>query len=161
MLPTTCRLMSSAPIAGRSRGHRQYLAQPLQAVHQCRGWGRPLLPCSHHGAEWAAAGGLQVDSLRTQLKDATKSFRDVLTLRTDNLRGNEDRRRMFSASPPQRQQQQRPQQRQNGQQSGAPVAQQPTPFPPRSGEKRALDTPFLQEVGRNLVAVATGHAEGW
>eukprot|EP00208_Stichococcus_sp_RCC1054_P005891 CAMPEP_0206144480 /NCGR_PEP_ID=MMETSP1473-20131121/24218_1 /ASSEMBLY_ACC=CAM_ASM_001109 /TAXON_ID=1461547 /ORGANISM="Stichococcus sp, Strain RCC1054" /LENGTH=355 /DNA_ID=CAMNT_0053540305 /DNA_START=151 /DNA_END=1218 /DNA_ORIENTATION=- len=70
-----------------------------------------------------------VDSLRTQLKDATKSFKDVLTLRTDNLKGNEDRRRMFSASPTT--QPQRPQQ--NGQQGGALVAQRPSPFPSRPG----------------------------
>lgn len=43
-------------------------------------------------------GQVVVDNLRTQLKDATKSFKDVLTLRTENLKGNEDRRKMFSAS---------------------------------------------------------------
>lgn len=81
-------------------------------------------------------GCMQVDSLRTQLKDATKSFKDVLTLRTDNLKGNEDRRRMFSASPTT--QPQRPQQ--NGQQGGALVAHRPSPFPSRPGETALTGT---------------------
>ncbi|KAL6776969.1 SYP3 [Auxenochlorella protothecoides x Auxenochlorella symbiontica] len=38
-----------------------------------------------------------VDSLRSRLKDATKEFKDVLTLRTDSLRVHADRRSLFSA----------------------------------------------------------------
>ncbi|QDZ21610.1 syntaxin [Chloropicon primus] len=39
-----------------------------------------------------------VDNLRTRLKDTTKSFKDVLTLRTENLKNNQNRRKMFSSS---------------------------------------------------------------
>merc|ERR1719247_958991 len=39
-----------------------------------------------------------VDNLRTRLKDATKTFKDVLTLRTENLKNNQNRRKMFSSS---------------------------------------------------------------
>jgi syntaxin 5 len=39
-----------------------------------------------------------VDNLRTRLKDTTKEFKDVLTLRTENLKNNQNRRKMFSAS---------------------------------------------------------------
>lgn len=42
-----------------------------------------------------------VDSLRARLKDATKEFKDVLTLRTDSLKVHADRRNLFgSASEP-------------------------------------------------------------
>jgi len=37
-----------------------------------------------------------VDDLRLQLKDATKEFQDVLSLRTDNLKGQDSRRELFS-----------------------------------------------------------------
>lgn len=40
-----------------------------------------------------------VDNLRTRLKDATKEFKDVLTLRTDNLKGQKDRQQLFSSKP--------------------------------------------------------------
>ena len=39
-----------------------------------------------------------VDNLRARLKDTTKEFKDVLTLRTENLKHNQNRRKMFSAS---------------------------------------------------------------
>ena len=39
-----------------------------------------------------------VDNLRTRLKDTTKEFKDVLTLRTENLKNNQNRRKMFSSS---------------------------------------------------------------
>ena len=40
-----------------------------------------------------------VDSLRARLKDATAEFKDVLTLRTDNLKAHSERRSLFSAAP--------------------------------------------------------------
>lgn len=39
-----------------------------------------------------------VDNLRLQLKDAAKEFQDVLTLRTDNLKGQDNRRQLFSST---------------------------------------------------------------
>jgi len=39
-----------------------------------------------------------VDNLRSRLKDATKEFKDVLTMRTDNLKVHQNRRQMYSAS---------------------------------------------------------------
>lgn len=40
-----------------------------------------------------------VDDLRARLKDTTASFRDVLTLRQENLRVHQGRRQLFSATP--------------------------------------------------------------
>lgn len=40
-----------------------------------------------------------VDDLRARLKDTTASFRDVLTLRQENLRVHAGRRQLFSATP--------------------------------------------------------------
>ncbi|GBF92493.1 syntaxin-like [Raphidocelis subcapitata] len=40
-----------------------------------------------------------VDSLRTRLKDATAEFKEVLTLRTDNLKVHNERRQLFSSQP--------------------------------------------------------------
>ena len=40
-----------------------------------------------------------VDNLRNRLKDATQEFKDVLTLRTQNLKANEEHRRLFTTSP--------------------------------------------------------------
>eukprot|EP00877_Chromochloris_zofingiensis_P008633 jgi/Chrzof1/4022/Cz13g17160.t1 len=40
-----------------------------------------------------------VDNLRTRLKDATQEFRDVLTMRTDNLKLHQERRQLFSSQP--------------------------------------------------------------
>jgi len=40
-----------------------------------------------------------VDSLRSRLKDATAEFKDVLTLRTDNLKVHNERRQLFSNQP--------------------------------------------------------------
>lgn len=40
-----------------------------------------------------------VDNLRSRLKDATKQFKDVLTLRTENLKEQDSRRQLFSSSP--------------------------------------------------------------
>ncbi|BAT78224.1 Syntaxin-32 protein [Vigna angularis] len=39
-----------------------------------------------------------VDDLKTRLMGATKEFKDVLTMRTENLKGHENRRQLFSAS---------------------------------------------------------------
>lgn len=39
-----------------------------------------------------------IDSLRTRLKDATKEFRDVLTLRTDNLKLHQERKSLFTSA---------------------------------------------------------------
>jgi syntaxin 5 len=41
-----------------------------------------------------------VDNLRTRLKDATMEFKEVLTVRTDNLKAHTSRRQLFSAAPP-------------------------------------------------------------
>ena len=38
-----------------------------------------------------------VDSLRTRLKDTTKQFKDVLTIRQENLKAHQGRRQLFSA----------------------------------------------------------------
>ena len=40
-----------------------------------------------------------VDDLRSRLKDTTASFRDVLTLRQENLKVHQGRRQIFSAAP--------------------------------------------------------------
>lgn len=40
-----------------------------------------------------------IDNLRTRLKDATKEFKDVLTLRTENLKTHQERKALFSATP--------------------------------------------------------------
>lgn len=40
-----------------------------------------------------------IDSLRSRLKDATKEFKDVLTLRTDNLKVHQERKSLFTAVP--------------------------------------------------------------
>jgi len=37
-----------------------------------------------------------VDNLRSRLKDATQEFKDVLTLRTENLKAHNERRQLFS-----------------------------------------------------------------
>lgn len=37
-----------------------------------------------------------VDNLRTRLKDATQEFKEVLTMRTDNLKVHKERRQLFS-----------------------------------------------------------------
>jgi len=39
-----------------------------------------------------------VDSLRSRLKDATQEFKEVLTVRTDNLKHHKERRQLFSAN---------------------------------------------------------------
>lgn len=39
-----------------------------------------------------------VDNLRTRLKDATLEFKDVLTVRTENLKHHKERRQLFSAN---------------------------------------------------------------
>ncbi|CAD7694749.1 unnamed protein product [Ostreobium quekettii] len=39
-----------------------------------------------------------VDDLRVQLKDTTKEFQDVLSLRTDNLKGQDNRRKRYSSA---------------------------------------------------------------
>jgi syntaxin 5 len=44
-----------------------------------------------------------IDNLRTRLKDATKEFKDVLTLRTDNLKVHQERKSLFTSTPDQRQ----------------------------------------------------------
>lgn len=44
-----------------------------------------------------------IDNLRSRLKDATKEFKDVLTLRTDNLKVHQDRKSLFTATPDARQ----------------------------------------------------------
>eukprot|EP00890_Picochlorum_soloecismus_P000466 jgi/Picsp_1/141/NSC_00141-R1_qa- syp3 sed5p syntaxin 5-type len=41
-----------------------------------------------------------VDSLRSRLKDATKEFKDVLTLRTDNLKVHQERKSLFASTDP-------------------------------------------------------------
>lgn len=46
-----------------------------------------------------------IDNLRTRLKDATQEFKDVLTLRTDNLKVHQERKSLFTAAPEQQQQQ--------------------------------------------------------
>ncbi len=38
-----------------------------------------------------------VDNLRSRLKDTTQEFKDVLTIRSDNLKANKDRRSLFSS----------------------------------------------------------------
>jgi syntaxin 5 len=40
-----------------------------------------------------------VDSLRSRLKDTTLQFKEVLTVRSDNLKANQDRRSIFSSDP--------------------------------------------------------------
>lgn len=40
-----------------------------------------------------------IDNLRTRLKDATHEFKEVLTLRTDNLKVHQERKSLFSAAP--------------------------------------------------------------
>jgi syntaxin 5 len=40
-----------------------------------------------------------VNSLRTRLKDATQEFKDVLTMRTENLKVHKERRQLFSSQP--------------------------------------------------------------
>eukprot|EP00879_Flechtneria_rotunda_P018666 GHRR01019589.1.p1 GENE.GHRR01019589.1~~GHRR01019589.1.p1 ORF type:complete len:236 (+),score=84.89 GHRR01019589.1:552-1259(+) len=40
-----------------------------------------------------------VDNLRTRLKDATQAFKEVLTLRTENLKVHNERRQLFSSQP--------------------------------------------------------------
>lgn len=39
-----------------------------------------------------------IDNLRSRLKDATKEFKDVLTLRTDNLKVHQDRKSLFTSA---------------------------------------------------------------
>jgi syntaxin 5 len=51
------------------------------------------------GGQSAAHAATVVDSLRGRLKDATREFKDVLTLRTDNLRAHEERKSLFAAPP--------------------------------------------------------------
>jgi syntaxin 5 len=41
-----------------------------------------------------------VDSLRSRLKDTTKEFKDVLTLRTDNLKVHQERKSLFASTEP-------------------------------------------------------------
>lgn len=41
-----------------------------------------------------------VDSLRSRLKDTTKEFKDVLTLRTDNLKVHQERKSLFASTDP-------------------------------------------------------------
>jgi len=41
-----------------------------------------------------------VDNLRSRLKDATKEFKDVLTLRTDNLKVHQERKSLFASTDP-------------------------------------------------------------
>jgi syntaxin 5 len=43
-----------------------------------------------------------VDNLRARLKDATKEFKDVLTLRTDSLKVHQERKSLFTSAPDQR-----------------------------------------------------------
>lgn len=52
--------------------------------------------CSKQGTFHATT---VVDNLRSRLKDTTKEFKDVLTLRTDNLKVHQNRREMYSAAP--------------------------------------------------------------
>lgn len=40
-----------------------------------------------------------VNNLRTRLKDATQEFKDVLTMRTENLKVHKERRQLFSSQP--------------------------------------------------------------
>eukprot|EP00878_Enallax_costatus_P022920 GHUV01024357.1.p1 GENE.GHUV01024357.1~~GHUV01024357.1.p1 ORF type:complete len:327 (+),score=121.60 GHUV01024357.1:221-1201(+) len=40
-----------------------------------------------------------VNNLRTRLKDATQEFKDVLTMRTENLKVHTERRQLFSSQP--------------------------------------------------------------
>lgn len=82
-----------------------------------------------------------VDSLRTKLKNATKSFSDVLTIRTEGLRGNEDRRRMFSAPSPQPKHQQQLQHQHK----------QPQQLPGASLQHRALPPPSFPGSGSSAM----------
>ncbi|CAM6116575.1 unnamed protein product [Calypogeia fissa] len=41
-----------------------------------------------------------VDNLKSRLMNTTKEFKDVLTLRTENLKVHENRRQLFTATPP-------------------------------------------------------------
>jgi syntaxin 5 len=40
-----------------------------------------------------------VDNLRARLKDTTLEFKEVLTLRTDNLKAHKNRRQLFTNAP--------------------------------------------------------------
>lgn len=40
-----------------------------------------------------------VDNLRNRLKDTTKEFKDVLTIRSENLKDQNQRRQIFSSVP--------------------------------------------------------------
>ena len=59
-------------------------------------WFVVAVPC------WAAALEMSTQGLDLKLgchQDTTKTFKDVMTLRAENLKGNEDRRKLFTGTP--------------------------------------------------------------
>ena len=59
---------------------------------------QPLLQAQQEGGKQSADhSSTVVENLRLRLKDTTKEFQDVLTLRTENLKAQTDRRSLFSA----------------------------------------------------------------
>ena len=84
----------TAPLSGERMG--------TSAGHSTRGtqWleMQPLLQAQQEGGKQSADhSSTVVENLRLRLKDTTKEFQDVLTLRTENLKAQTDRRSLFSA----------------------------------------------------------------
>ena len=43
--------------------------------------------------------GSRTNTFLRRYQDTTKTFKDVMTLRAENLKGNEDRRKLFTGTP--------------------------------------------------------------
>jgi syntaxin 5 len=81
-------------LTGAIKGDITALNEAIAELQRARGGGAAA--ASKQSAEHSAT---VVDALRGRLKDATAEFKEVLTLRTDNLRVHNERRQLFSARP--------------------------------------------------------------
>uniref|UniRef100_A0A1J3EMY4 Syntaxin-32 n=1 Tax=Noccaea caerulescens TaxID=107243 RepID=A0A1J3EMY4_NOCCA len=89
-----------------------------------------------------------VDSLKTRLMDTTKEFKDVLTMRTENMKVHENRRQLFSSNASKESTnpfvRQRPL-------ASRPAASQPAPLPWANGASSSMkqgegeSSPLLQQ----------------
>eukprot|EP00891_Asterochloris_glomerata_P001147 jgi/Astpho2/1147/e_gw1.00021.38.1_t len=78
----------------------QLLKQDIQALNAQIADLQQLSQAQREGGKQSADhSSTVVENLRMRLKDTTKEFQDVLTLRTENLKAQTDRRSLFSAPP--------------------------------------------------------------
>ena len=107
-----------------------------------------------------------MDNLRTRLKDATKTFKDVLTLRTENLKNNQNRRKMFSSSdspfasrgPPLLPKSQ-PRSSQNPGQAGSSASTSSGPLAVRDGLRPGGQAPLPGGIGQSMQQQLLGPME--